>query len=135
MRFATYIHALPVPQTKLDEKYADLDLKYSAGNGFMKIVRTTLSRQKDAKALSVALVSSGFAKCVSWRTVKSEHVWKGARKREAEFELEAKCASKECAAKAAKLVCDMHPYAVPMIIILDVEWANAPYLKWLKGKE
>jgi len=53
----------------------------------MMIVKTTVGSRADAKRIARALLSSGFAGCVSFWEVESAYIWEGKKIRGKEFHL------------------------------------------------
>ena len=98
----------------------------------MKIVYTTVKTAGQAEKISGALLAQGGA-CASYWKIRSAYVWKGKQVKETEYALEIKCAD-ACAEKLAKLAEKIHPYKLPMVLILGVRKSNAAYAHWLENK-
>jgi periplasmic divalent cation tolerance protein len=100
----------------------------------MKIIRTTVSNQKEARKIADSLVAQGIAKCVSFRKISSVYSWKGKTVREGEVALDIKCGDGKQAKLIVRALEKMHPYEIPMILIIDAK-ENKKYGKWLRCKE
>jgi uncharacterized protein involved in tolerance to divalent cations len=99
----------------------------------MMIVKTTVGSRADAKRIARALLSSGFAGCVSFWEVESAYIWEGKKIRGKEFLIEAKCKGKKEAKKATGLLLRIHPYGLPMVASCNAS-VNRSYGRWLSGK-
>jgi periplasmic divalent cation tolerance protein len=84
-----------------------------------------------AEPIARALVESGLAACVNVIPgVVSVYRWKGNIERESESTLLIKTRD-DLVESLMNELRRVHPYEVPEIVVLDVDRANEPYLKWI----
>jgi periplasmic divalent cation tolerance protein len=98
----------------------------------MLLVRTTVAKDAQARAIADALVGAGLAACVHVVPVRSSYVWKGRREDEGELLVEARVLPRHAKA-AARRMREGHPYELPLIEVLKVTVGD-DYAAWAKGR-
>jgi len=96
-----------------------------------RIALTTVSSLEEAKRIAHCLVEERLAACVNiTNSVESVYRWRGAIEGAAEVMLLIKTRVEKLAALEAAVL-RLHSYDVPEFVILKVDGASAPYLRWL----
>ncbi len=96
-----------------------------------RLVYITVPDQACAAAIGQRLVEERLAACVNIvHGLQSIYRWQGAVEHASEVLVIAKTMESQVAALSAR-VRDLHPYAVPCILVLEVRAGNPPYLAWL----
>ncbi len=95
------------------------------------IVAVTTAPPKDAKTLARILVESKVCACVNIiEKVTSVYHWKDQIETESESILFIKTvAGKESA--LWEIIKENHPYDLPELITLPIQWGKSEYLKWI----
>lgn len=84
-----------------------------------------------ARALARTLVEERLAACGNVIPgVVSVYRWQGAVQEQGEALLVLKT-SREAVERLSARVAELHPYEVPEVLALDVDYGNRPYLEWL----
>jgi periplasmic divalent cation tolerance protein len=87
-----------------------------------------------AETLASKLVEERLAACVGvHRGVTSVYRWEGRIERESEAMLVVKTSDAALGRLVARLA-EIHPYAVPEIVAIDVARVNAKYLEWVDSE-
>ncbi|MDR2697853.1 MAG: divalent-cation tolerance protein CutA [Holophagales bacterium] len=95
------------------------------------VVITTCGNEETALKIASALVDQNLAACVSLITgVKSYYFFEGSTHMDEEVELMIKTRC-ELFDKVSALITELHTYDVPEIIMLKVDAASEPFLKWI----
>lgn len=98
----------------------------------MLLVMTTLPDAQAAQTLAQRLVASRVAACVSiGAPVHSMYRWQDAAEQAVEIPLHIKTASANYAQVEA-MIKDHHPYDVPEIIAVPVQFGLPAYLNWVQ---
>ncbi len=95
---------------------------------------STCPDAQTAGRIARALVEEKLAACVNRVPgVASIYRWQGAIHDDAEVLLLIKTTRERFEALRARLV-ELHPYAVPELVALDIADGHAPYLDWLRAE-
>lgn len=98
----------------------------------IRIAWTTISAEKEATALSEAILQSGLAACVQIDgPIRSFFEWQGRIESEKEFRICIKY-PKFHDNLLRELVMSLHPYEEPQWISVEAE-ASAGYTKWIES--
>ena len=86
-----------------------------------------------AQSIAESLVQEKRAACVTETPVTSTYRWEGAVQRDEEVTLTIKVSLTEAEATRRRLL-ELHPYAVPEILALEVnqEHSHQPYVEWVR---
>lgn len=95
------------------------------------VVMTTVDSEADAHSLAGSLVDAGLAACVQVLPMMSFYVWKGERRSEAEYLLQAKTRTALLPA-LENFIRTHHPYELPELLQMPVVAGAAGYLQWLR---
>jgi len=96
------------------------------------VVCTTVPSQKDAEAISSALVNERLAACVNVVTeMTSIYRWKGAVEEQREWQLIIKTTRNRVSELRTRLH-ELHPYDLPEFITLDISGGSDNYLRWIR---
>lgn len=96
------------------------------------LVLSTVARHEDADRIARALVDRRLAACVNLVPgVRSIYRWKGGIESDDELLLVIKSTSDRLEALREAIV-SLHPYEVPELIAVPIEFGHAPYLAWLE---
>lgn len=93
-------------------------------------VTTTVASLEDARRLARAMVEARLAACAQIEAIESVYVWEGALQQVGEQRItfkttDARYGAFEAALRAA------HPYQLPMIVALPLEFVLADYAAWV----
>lgn len=92
----------------------------------------TCPNEKVADDIGTQVISNSLAGCVNiLPNVTSIYRWQGKIEKEKEYLLVLKT-TKNCYPSLEKLIIKLHPYQVPEIIALSINYASLEYLEWLK---
>ena len=94
-------------------------------------VQTTVSSEKDAFDLAGKVVASCAGACAQYFPIKSVYRWKGKTENAKEFMLVCKTPAGK-AKKLVEFIKKNHKYALPEIIVLEINGGYGPYLKWVE---
>jgi periplasmic divalent cation tolerance protein len=98
-------------------------------NNFVLAITTT--PEKDAVRISKALVESKFCACINIiSNVTSIYHWKGNVETDTESILLIKTEKEFIELIEAKLK-EVHPYELPELIVLPIDWGKSEYLDWI----
>ena len=92
-----------------------------------RIILTTVKSESVAMALADKLIAHKAAGCIEYLPVRSVYKWNGVVEHQTEFQLIIKTADIEY---TRDVLSKIHPYKVPMIMELPVEY-NAEFAQWL----
>ncbi|WP_298443774.1 divalent-cation tolerance protein CutA [uncultured Ferrimonas sp.] len=96
------------------------------------VVLCTCPSNAVAEQVATALLSQGLAACVNMVPgVVSMYHWQGQLCRDTETQLLIKTHSDQLPELEAAIR-QQHPFDVPEIIALPVQWGHQPYLDWMK---
>jgi len=93
-------------------------------------VMTTIDSEVDAAALARALVERKLAACVQRLPVASCYEWQGEVRDELEFLLIVKT-RRALYGELEAVIRELHSYATPEIVCLDIAAGSKPYLDWI----
>ena len=91
---------------------------------------TTLPSRESAQALAREAVQRRLAACVQIQAIDSVYRWQGEVCEEAEWRLLLKTTQARQAALAA-LIAELHPYDLPALLSLPVQWAEPGFAAWI----
>jgi periplasmic divalent cation tolerance protein len=95
------------------------------------LVVTNCPDEAVADRIALALVEQKLAACVNRLTpVDSIYRWQGKVERATEVPLLIKT-TRERYGELEQAIRQLHPYEVPEIIALPIEFGHAPYLRWI----
>lgn len=98
------------------------------------LVLTNCPDEDCANAIALAVVEAGFAACVNiLPRVQSVYRWQGAVESASEIPLLIKTTKHDYAALETRIR-ELHPYALPEIIALDITRGLPAYIDWLTGQ-
>jgi len=98
------------------------------------LVLTNCPDEATATRIGRALVDARLAACVNQLgAVRSTYRWKGAVEEAIEVPLLIKTTRARYPALEARLR-QLHPYSVPEIVALPVEWGSEDYLTWVRAE-
>lgn len=98
-----------------------------------RVVLTTVGSRDDAAELARVLVQERLAACVNILLgVDSVYWWEGQVQEDREFLLLIKTREELLDALEERLGV-LHPYQVPEIIALPIEWGSKAYLDWVRS--
>jgi periplasmic divalent cation tolerance protein len=96
-----------------------------------RIVLSTTSSQEEARKIAHALVDQKIAACVNIvPSVESIYRWEGKVETAQEFLLIIKTIE-PALERLLDVVCDLHSYGVPEVVVLGVLEGNPAYLRWI----
>jgi periplasmic divalent cation tolerance protein len=93
-------------------------------------VFTTVDQREQAQRIATTLVQRRLAACAQISEIDSIYSWQGEVREEAELRIVFKTPAAAYAALEAALR-ERHPYTLPQIVALPVEYAFAPYAQWV----
>ncbi|GAA4871359.1 divalent-cation tolerance protein CutA [Ferrimonas pelagia] len=97
-----------------------------------QVVLCTCPDESAGKALAAHLLQQGLAACINLIPgVLSMYQWDGKLCEERECQLVIKTRAEQQPALEAA-ICQHHPYDVPEIIALPIQWGHQAYLDWIK---
>ena len=96
------------------------------------LMLTPLPSREAAQALARELVQRRLAACAQIQAVDSVYRWQGEVCEEPEWRLLLKTTTARQAELAA-LVADLHPYELPALLSVPVQWAEPGFAAWLAG--
>jgi len=96
----------------------------------MIAVFTTVGSLEQAQTIAGGLVERKLSACVQISRIESVYDWQGEIRNETEFRLFAKTL-KERYPDVEAAILDAHPYDLPAIYAMDIEYAYGPYLEWV----
>ena len=94
------------------------------------LMLTTLPSREAAQALAREVVQRRLAACAQIQAVESLYHWQGELCEDAEWRLLLKTTQARQAALAA-LVADLHPYELPALLSLPVQWVEPAFAAWI----
>jgi periplasmic divalent cation tolerance protein len=95
------------------------------------VILTTLPADADAQAFGQALVEAKLAACVNLLPVmESVYRWEGRVEHETERQLVIKT-SRDRVVALWDRVRELHPYEIPVFLVLSVVDGNEAYLRWV----
>jgi len=99
-----------------------------------RVVLITAPSHKIAEMIAKALVEERLAACVNiLSSIRSVYRWEGKVCDDREELLIAKTRA-GCLDRLGGRVRELHPYEVPEVIALPVEWGSSDYLSWVAGE-
>lgn len=94
------------------------------------LMLTTLPSREAAQALAREAVQRRLAACVQIQSIDSIYRWQGQVCEEPEWRLLFKTTQARQAGLAA-LIADLHPYELPALLSLPVQWAEPGFAAWI----
>lgn len=91
---------------------------------------TSVNDEKKAELIAKTLVENRLVACSQIFPHKSLYRWEGEICREAEFQIMSKMQS-ALSEQVQKVILDIHPYEIPEIIFIPIEFGFHPYLDWI----
>ena len=94
------------------------------------IIVSTFPSKQSVTSIANKLVKKKLAACVNITNISSIYAWKGKIENQSEY-LALFKTSKKNQSKLKKELQKLHPYDIPEIAEINVDYINQPYLKWL----
>lgn len=94
------------------------------------LMLTTLPSREAAQALAREAVQRHLAACAQIQAIESIYHWQGKVCEDAEWRLLLKTTQGRQAALAA-LVADLHPYELPALLSVPVQWSEPAFTAWI----
>jgi periplasmic divalent cation tolerance protein len=96
-----------------------------------RIVLSTTSSQEEARKIAHALVDQKIAACVNIvPSVESIYRWEGKVETAQEWLLIIKTIE-PALERLLDMICELHSYDVPELVVLGVQEGNPAYLRWI----
>lgn len=103
----------------------------SAHTGSACVVLCTCPDNASAEQLAARLLSQKLVACVNLLPgITSLYQWQGELCRDSEVQLVLKTRA-DCLPALEACIKEHHPYEVPEMLALPVEWGHRPYLEWI----
>ncbi len=96
----------------------------------LSLMFTTLPSRESAQALAREVVHRRLAACVQIQAIDSVYRWQGEVCEEPEWRLLFKT-TRARQAELAALVAELHPYDLPALLSLPVQWAEPGFAAWI----
>ena len=94
-------------------------------------VVTTVDKREFAAVIAKQLVEEGLAACVQVvGPVESTYRWKGAVEQSQEWQCLIKTERRHWE-ELQKRIGELHPYELPEIVALPIQYGSTPYLNWI----
>jgi len=94
------------------------------------IIVSTFPSKQSVTSIAKKLVKQKIVACVNITKISSVYAWKGKIENQSEY-LALFKTSKNNKSKLKKELQKLHPYDIPEIAEINVDYINQPYLKWL----
>lgn len=94
------------------------------------LMLTTLPSREAAQALAREVVQRRLAACAQIQAIESIYRWQGEVCEDAEWRLMLKTTQAHQSALAA-LVADLHPYELPALLTVPVQWSEPAFAAWI----
>lgn len=98
------------------------------------VVITTLPTREQALQLARALVEARLVACAQLSEIESLYLWNGQLQQEPEVRLTLKAPEAHREAIRAAIL-ERHPYDLPAIHTLRLDWVHPPYADWITALE
>ncbi len=96
------------------------------------LVFCTCPNRESAEQIAGRLLERGLAACVTISSpVTSLYIWEGERESAEEIQLLIKT-TRECYDALEQAIFSLHPYELPEIIAVSVDWGFSRYLNWVE---
>lgn len=96
------------------------------------IIETTVATTEQAKSIAKTLLDKRVIACANISEIESIYNWGNKEQNEKEYKISCKTTN-ETKDKCIKLIQELHPYRVPMVLSKEVE-SNSEYFKWVEEK-
>lgn len=97
----------------------------------MIVIYTTVADEIQARDVVEKLLKEKLIACANFWPINSSYVWNGEVKNEKEFGIYLKTALSQQESVYHRLL-ELHPYDMPAIISLDVEYAHPVFAHWVE---
>ncbi len=95
------------------------------------LVITTTDNLETAEKIASTIVESGLSRCAQYDKVQSIYSWQGNIQKAGEYRLHIKAVSSNIDA-IKNTILRLHNYALPEIVVINIDDGHQPYLDWLK---
>jgi periplasmic divalent cation tolerance protein len=102
-------------------------------DGSCVLVTTTVARDRDAAAITDALLDERLAACVQAMPIASSYWWQGERCSERETLLLIKTVT-ALSGEVAAVIRKLHPYELPEICVVPIAGGLDTYLQWVRNE-
>ena len=97
------------------------------------IIYTSIDTKENAKTLAKIIINNNLAACVNIIPIEeSIYYWEGKLESETEFQLMIKTDIKY-KSSIEDLIKKNHPYELPEIIVINIDYGSNEYLNWIKS--